>query len=104
MKLLVCDIEGTIFKPHHIKSDKHASYIWTAIADQLGKKAIEEELLSQIKWSAHGYGPNDQGQAYMQWVRESIDIHYKYKLKKSEFDRIIENAEYVDGVRIFLSS
>lgn len=64
MKLLVCDIEGTIFKPHAIISAQHASYIWTAIAEALGKEAEREEINSQRKWRDGGYGRYNTGAAY----------------------------------------
>lgn len=101
MKLLVCDIEGTIFKPHLIKSAQHDSYIWTAIAEELGKDAEKEEILTQLKWKDGGYGSENLGQAYMHWVKESIAIHKKYGLTKEKFEQIIENAPYVDGVQKF---
>lgn len=37
MKLLVCDVEGTIFEPHMIKDAEHASYIWTRCSVHLVK-------------------------------------------------------------------
>lgn len=47
MKLLVCDVEGTIFEPHMIKDAEHASYIWTKIVDVLGESAKREEIQTQ---------------------------------------------------------
>ena len=55
MKLLVCDVEGTIFRPHMIKDSQHASYIWTAIATALGKNAEREEIRTQEKWNRGEY-------------------------------------------------
>jgi phosphoserine phosphatase len=103
MKLLVCDVEGTIFKPHMIKSSLHASYIWTKIASTLGKDAEKEELLTQKKWRNNDYGFSPSGQAYMNWVKDTIKIHKKYGLTKDIFDSVINSAEYVDGVEEFFS-
>ena len=99
MKLLVCDVEGTIFKPHMIKSAQHASYIWTAIAAALGKDAEREEILTQKKWALGGYGHRQDGQAYIDWVNDTIRIHMKYGLNKDIFDRLIDDAPYIDGDR-----
>ncbi len=65
MKLLVFDVEGTIFNPHTIKDSLHASYIWTKIATQLGEEAEKEEIKTQMKWENGGYGSNLKGKAYM---------------------------------------
>ena len=103
MKLLVCDVEGTIFKPHMIKSSLHASYIWTKIATELGKDAEKEEIATQRKWRNNEYGFSASGQAYMNWVKETIRIHKKYGLTKQLIDTVINSAEYVDGVEEFFS-
>lgn len=101
MKLLVCDIEGTIFQPHMIKDAQHASYIWTAIAGELGQDAERAEISTQKKWRSSGYGAYDAGVAYMRWVNESIKIHRKYGLKETVFNRLIDTAPYVIGVKPF---
>jgi phosphoserine phosphatase len=104
MKLLVCDVEGTIFVPHMIKSSQHASYIWTAIAQRLGKDAEREEINTQKKWRDGGYGSIEKGQAYIDWVNETISIHKKYKLTEIVFNDIIDNAPYVEGVKEFFKN
>lgn len=103
MKLLVCDIEGTIFQPHMIKSAQHASYIWTAIAEALGKDAERDEINTQKKWRDNGYGTYDTGAAYMRWVNESINIHKRHGLKQTVFDNLIKNAPYVIGAERFFT-
>ena len=103
MKLLVCDIEGTIFQPHMIKSAQHASYIWTAIAEALGKDAEREEINTQRKWRDGGYGQYNTGAAYMDWVNASIEIHKQYDLTQSTFDELIRKAPYMRGVEEFFS-
>ncbi len=103
MKLLVCDVEGTIFKPHMIKDSEHASYIWTAIAASLGGRAEREEIDSQRKWRQGAYGERNTGKAYYSWVEASVQIHTKYGLSKPLLDSIIRDAVYVDGVREFFA-
>ena len=103
MKLLVSDVEGTIFQPRKIKGAQHASYIWTAIAEALGKDAEREEINTQRKWREGGYGLRKDGQAYVDWVNDSIGIHVKYKLGEQTFVRLIDEAPYVDGVVEFFA-
>ncbi len=98
LKLLVCDVEGTIFQSYKIKSAQHASYIWTAIAESLGKEAEREEINTQKKWRDGGYGSRQDGKAYIDWVNDTIRIHMKYKLNKKQFSQLIYKAPYIDGV------
>lgn len=104
MKLIVCDIEGTIFKPHKIKSSQHASYIWTAIAEALGSEAEKEEINTQKKWRSGGYGTQYKGLEYTKWVEESVEIHIKYGLTEAKLRDLIDNAPYVDGVQYFFDN
>lgn len=101
MKLLVCDVEGTIFEPHMIKDAEHASYIWTKIVDVLGESAKREEIQTQKKWKSNQYGMIGSGTAYMKWVKDTIRIHQKYGLKAEKFNQVIESAKYVAGVEKF---
>jgi len=100
MKLLVCDVEGTLIKQHRLKDAQHSSYIWTSIAQSLGRAAEREELATQKKWHSGGYHGKD-GEAYIDWIHDSIEIHIKHNLTESTFNRIIENAPYVKGVLRF---
>lgn len=56
MKLIVFDVEGTIFKPYLLKESEHASYIWTKIAYELGEEAEIEEIETQKRWRKGAYG------------------------------------------------
>ncbi len=103
MKLAVFDVEGTIFKIHEIEGHEHASYIWTRVADELGDGARSEEIQSQKNWRNNEYGLKNSGTAYMKWVIDTILIHRKYGLTASQFNRIIDEAPYVDGIRRFFS-
>lgn len=103
MKLLVCDVEGTIFQPHMIKDAEHHSYIWTKIAEELGSKATEEELQTQKNWKNGVYGTPGSGTAYMSWVRATIQVHRNHQLLPKLFTGIIERAPYIEGVQTFFS-
>jgi len=98
MKLLVCDIEGTIFQAKYkIDGTDYASTMWQPLAKALGEKAIKEELLTHKKWE------NKEYDNYIQWVEATIDIHKKYKLNKDIFFGLIEDAEYCNGVVDFFA-
>lgn len=93
MKLLVCDVEGTIFKAEYrIKGTEYASTMWQPLALALGEVAVEEESNTHEKWKNNEYG------SYLEWVEDSIEIHKKYSLKEKTFNNLIEKAEYNEGV------
>jgi phosphoserine phosphatase len=96
MKLLVMDVEGTLFKAKYkIDGTDYASTMWQPIAHALGEAAIDEERETHKKWD------NLEYDNYSDWVKASIDIHRKYNLRKDDFNRLIELAEYNTGVEDF---
>lgn len=93
MKLLVCDVEGTIFKAKYkIEGTDYASTMWQPLAHCLGETAIQEEVETHKKWE------NKEYNNYVDWVYDTYLIHKKHKLHKSIFCSLIEEAEYNDGV------
>jgi phosphoserine phosphatase len=99
-KLLVCDVEGTIFKPKRI-SIEHASYVWAALASKLGREAERAEDYTHKKWRNGEYGPKEKGESYMNWVAHSIRIHKKYGITETIFNEVIDSAEYYPGTEEF---
>jgi len=96
MKLLVCDVEGTIFKAKYkIDGTDYASTMWQPLAHCLGDDAIDEELATHQKWEGKEYDN------YMDWVDATCEIHKKHKLTKKQFDGLIRSAEYMPGVEDF---
>jgi phosphoserine phosphatase len=96
MKLLVCDVEGTIFKAKfRIEGTDYASTMWQPLALCLGEAALEEEKETHKKWE------NEEYNNYLDWVNATVDIHKKYKLQAAAFQRLIDEAEYQDGVLEF---
>ena len=75
-------IEGTDFP----------STMWQPIAHKLGEAAIEEEKNGCQKWE------NGQYNSYLEWVKETIEIHRKYGLTQGVFNELIRTAEYNEGV------
>lgn len=99
MKLIVFDVEGTLFKATMtIDGTDYPSTMWQPIAYELGEAAMQEERETHKKWD------NLEYDNYLDWVKSTIDIHRKYSLKKDVFDGLIKRAEYNDGVREFFKS
>jgi phosphoserine phosphatase len=93
MKLLVLDIEGTLFEPSvELPGTKLRSTIWQAIATALGPEAVEAEIATHAKWHGGEYGN------YLEWMRETIDIHVRFGLREEAFRQLIEGAPFNDGV------
>ncbi len=96
MKLLVCDVEGTLFKAiMKIEGTDYPSTMWQPIASALGDAAILEEQKTHEKWDNLEYNN------YLDWVKASIEMHRKYGLKKDVFEGLIRKAEYNVGVEQF---
>jgi phosphoserine phosphatase len=99
MKLLVFDVEGTIFKTKiRLPGTDIDSTIWQTIAYVLGSEAIKEEVNTHLMWENGVY------KSYIDWMRDTILIHQKYGIKESLFTKIIESAEYNIGVKDFFAN
>jgi phosphoserine phosphatase len=98
MKLLVCDVEGTIFKANYrIEGTEYASTMWQPLAASLGEGAILAEKDTHVKWESGLYD------TYSTWVEATIKIHKQYGLHKDTFYGLIREAEYQDGVKDFFA-
>ena len=99
MKLLVCDVEGTIFTAgYKIKGMDFASSMWHPLAHCLGETGIAREVALADKWERGEYNN------YLEWVHESFLLHKELGLKKSDFDRIFSDATYMRGVVDFFKN
>lgn len=97
-KLLVFDVEGTIFKAdYQIDGVDYKSTMWQPIAQILGDDAVKAEAESAKKYD------NKKKTDYLSWIKESFEMHKKYSLKKNQFDRLINQAQYNTGVEEFFS-
>jgi len=98
MKLIVCDVEGTIFKADFkIDGTDFNSTMWQPIANILGEAAIAEERETHKKWEKNEY------LNYLDWVKDTVAIHKKYSLKKCDFETLISKTEYNTGVIEFFA-
>src|SRR5437867_1444103 len=94
VKLLVLDIEGTIFRTNvRLPGTSIDSTVWQGIAQALGPGAIQEEVATHGRWHAGQY------RSYLDWMKDTILIHQKYGLTASLFADLIKYAEYNPGVR-----
>ncbi len=93
MKLLVLDIEGTIFRTSvRLPGTSIDSTIWQSIAFHLGPDAVREEVETHNRWR------NCEYRSYLDWMKDTILIHKRFGLKAELFNSLIESAEYNDGV------
>jgi phosphoserine phosphatase len=93
VKLLVLDIEGTLFQTDiRLPGTSIDSTIWQAIAGALGPDAVREEVETHRRWEKKGY------RSYLDWMKDTISIHCRYGLSRELFERLISSAKYNPGV------
>src|SRR2546422_3906246 len=98
MKLLVLDLEGTLFRTDiRLAGTSISSTIWQAIADALGPDAVKEEVTTHSRWN------NGEYKSYLDWMKDTISIHRRHGLSRDLFNRIISSAKYNPGVVMTLS-
>jgi phosphoserine phosphatase len=89
MKLLVFDVEGTLFQTMlRLPGTDIDSTIWQGIAHRLGEGAIREEVASHGRWGRGEY------RNYLEWMKDTILIHQKYGLTGEMFRELIASAQY----------
>ena len=72
MKLLVLDVEGTLFKTSvRLPGTTIDSTIWQGIANALGADAIEAEIQTHRNWHEGKY------KSYLDWMADTITIHQR---------------------------
>jgi phosphoserine phosphatase len=98
MKLLVLDVEGTLFQAKvRLPNTDFRSTMWAGIAHALGREAEQEEIQTNARW------PKEYGGSYTKWMEDTIKIHQKHRLTESIFRRIVDSAQYNPGVLRTLS-
>ena len=99
MKLLVFDIEGTLFQTLiRLPGTTIDSTIWQSIAHRLGDGAVKEEVATHERWGRGEY------RNYLEWMKDTILIHQKYGLTGATFRELIESAKYCPGVTDFFGA
>lgn len=88
-------MEGTVFqKAARTNVTNVAPSVWFTIADALGEDAVKMELETQRKWNEGKYFGN-----YLQWMRDTIEIHKKFNIKKDVFLKLLDSIDYTKGVK-----
>lgn len=99
MKLVVFDVEGTIFESGiALDGTVLTSTVWQAIARALGPEAEQQEVRTHRKWKAGGY------RTYVDWMKDTIEIHLRHGLSRTAFQSIIASAKYNPNVLPVLRS
>jgi phosphoserine phosphatase len=99
LKLLVFDVEGTLFQTKiRLPGTSIDSTIWQAIADALGPEAVSAEVATHQRWHRGEY------RSYLDWMKDTIRIHQQFGLTEDLFQRLISAAEYNIGVPEALGS
>lgn len=92
-KLLVFDVEGTLFAlGDQLPGTRFGSTIWQALARALGEEAMQAERTTHEVHARNGY------RNYIEWMVATIAIHQKFGLSKSLFDEVVASATYNPGV------
>jgi len=93
MKLLVCDVEGTIFAARYkIDGMDYASTMWQPLAQSLGDEGVRREKELHDRWERGEF--ND----YLDWVEATYLMHRELGLLKQTFEHLLSCAEYNPGV------
>ena len=69
-----------------------SSTIWQSVATALGPAAVREEIETHERWARREYT------SYLDWMKDTIEIHRRYGLHEQVFRSIIDEAQYNDGV------
>jgi phosphoserine phosphatase len=102
VRFAIFDMEGTIFKCKihfcHNGREYHGG-IWTLLCDILGEEA---RLQNQKNWERWKYRNDpdypDPYKGYSQWVEDTILLHRRYGLTRSQFQEVINAVPYFAGV------
>ena len=93
MKLLVLDVEGTLFQTDiRLSGTSIDSTIWQGIANALGPDAVRDEVETHKRWESGGY------RSYLEWMKDTIAIHRRHRLSYDLFQQLILSAEYNPSV------
>ncbi len=93
MKLLVLDVEGTLFETHvRLPGTSLDSTIWQGIAHALGPQAASAEVETHRRWERGEYS------SYLDWMKDTISMHRRFGLTSDLFHGLISAAEYNSGV------
>ena len=91
-RIIFLDLEGTLLrKDIQLDNGRVAPSAWTVLAKKLGDECYRAEEQTKDKWLSGGY------QGYLDWMRESVELHRKYGLTKSVYEELLASSEFVPG-------
>ena len=93
MKLLVLDIEGTIFESVRLPGTSISSTVWQGIAKVLGPEVEKAEVQTHARWHS------GKSAGYLDWMKATIELHREFGLTQSNFFRVVNGARYRPGVK-----
>ncbi len=97
-KIAFLDLEGTLLKKTiHLDDGRVAPSVWTVIAEELGSNALAEENETKDRWGRNEYP------SYIAWMRDTVRIHEKYGLTEAQFQKAINDVEFMDGLDDLMS-
>lgn len=92
-KIIFLDMEGTLLQSHKVfDNGKVAPSSWTVLASEIGDECLKEEEASKDRW-INGEYPN-----YLAWMLDTVQIHKKYKLNKSTFEKVMSSVKWTHGL------
>lgn len=71
---------------------KVAPSSWTVLASEIGEECLKEEEASKDRWNRGEYAN------YLAWMLDTVQIHKKYKLNKSTFEKVMSSVKWTDGL------
>jgi len=99
IKLFFLDMEGTLVSKQRVLGahKDHGNSLWSRIFYELGEEALHEDLVNAGRFEAGDYN------SYMDFAAESIEIMKRYGLRRSLFERLIEETALNPGVKEAIS-
>ena len=98
VRIVFADMEGTLFYPVVKMTHGIAPSSWTLMAQDLGEDALTMEENMKKRWKEGGFKNAKGEQSYLEFMRESVQMHQMLGLKKETFEKAID-VPYHPGVK-----
>ncbi|MBI4599455.1 HAD family phosphatase [Candidatus Uhrbacteria bacterium] len=94
IKIVLFDMEGTLFKGVGIRADGSRSVsAWALLAERMGPAVNAAEFEHYKKWRRGEYA------SYLPWMEDTSALFKKEGITKDFFDQTINSMGYVSGVK-----
>ncbi len=94
-QLVVLDMEGTVFAakiPFTHNGKEYIGGVWTLLCNILGEEASQENKKNYERYI------HDPAYGYFRFVEDTILLHQRHKLTRSQFYEVINAVPYFAGV------